>query len=305
MTAAEKDMRYLQDLENAAALLEASGRYRILRRLEPRFFYDAPDGSPAHRGVFLDVETTGLDPAADEIVELAMVPFDFASDGRVFAVHESFDRLRDPGRSVPREVTALTGITDAMVTGASIDPTEVECFVADVELVVAHNAGFDRRFAERFCGAFRHLPWACSWRGIPWADEGFEGARLGQLAAGFGFFHHGHRAADDCRAGIDLLARKLPVSGRRALDVLLESSRAARWRIRAVGAPYALRETLKRRGYRWDRGEDGRPRAWFVDVAGDALETEREFLRREIYRRDDLDIEARRIDAYDRYSDRD
>lgn len=297
-------MKATDEMEGAAALLEASGRYRILRRLEPRSLYDAPDGSTAHRGIFLDVETTGLNPETDEILELAMVPFDFADDGRVFAVHESFDRLRDPGRPVPREVTALTGITDAMLTGTSIDPVEVESFVADAELVVAHHAGFDRRFAERFCGAFRHLPWACSWREIPWADEGFDGARLGLLAAGFGFFHHGHRAADDCRAGIDLLARKLPVSGRRALDVLLGSCRAPLWRIRAAGAPYALRETLKRRGYRWDPGEDGRPRAWYVDVSGDRLETEREFLRREIYRRDDLEIGARRIDAYDRYSDR-
>lgn len=297
-------MKATDEMEGAAALLEASGRYRILRRLEPRSLYDAPDGSTAHRGIFLDVETTGLNPETDEILEVAMVPFDFADDGRVFAVHESFDRLRDPGRPVPREVTALTGIDDAMLAGASIDPAEVEAFLAGAELVVAHHADFDRRFAERFCGAFRHLAWACSWREIAWADEGFDGARLGQLAAGFGFFHHGHRAADDCRAGIDLLARKLPVSGRRALDVLLESSRAPRWRIRAVGAPYALRETLKRRGYRWDPGEDGRPRAWFVDVAGDALDAEREFVRREIYRRGDLDIEARRIDAYDRYSDR-
>lgn len=290
-------------MENAATLLEASGRYRILRRLEPRSLYDAPDGSAVHRGVFLDVETTGLDPAADEIVELAMVPFDFAPDGRVFAVHEPFDRLRDPGRPVPREVTAVTGITDAMVAGASIDPGEVESFVADAELVVAHHAGFDRRFAERFCGAFRHLPWACSWRGIPWADEGFDGVKLERLAAGFGFFHHGHRAADDCRAGIDLLARRLPVSSRRALDVLLESSRAPRWRIRAVGAPFELRQALKDRGYRWDPGENGRPRAWFVDVPDGAIDEERHFLRREIYRRD-VDIDARRIDAFDRYSDR-
>lgn len=90
-------MEAADEMEGAAALLEASGRYRILRRLEPRSVNEAPDGSPAHRAVFLDVETTGLDPAADEIVELAMVPYDFAPDGRVFAVHGCFDRLRGSG----------------------------------------------------------------------------------------------------------------------------------------------------------------------------------------------------------------
>ncbi|WP_338835131.1 3'-5' exonuclease [Bradyrhizobium septentrionale] len=294
------------ELERMAALLEASGRYRILRRLEPRAVYDAPDGSVLHRGIFLDVETTGTDPSADEIVELAMIPFDFASDGRIFAVHGSFDRLRDPGRPIPTDVVAITGITDEMVAGQSIDPADVEAFVDDnsVVLVVAHHAGFDRAFAERFCGAFARLPWACSWREIPWTDEGFaDGTKLANLAAGCGFFHGGHRAVDDCRAGVELLSRRLPRSGRRALDVLLESARTPLWRIRAVGAPFELREALKARLYRWDPGENGRPRAWFVDVAGDALEAERAFLRKEIYRRH-VDIEARRIDAYDRYSDR-
>lgn len=293
------------ELERMAALLESSGRYRILRRLEPRSVYDPPDGRVVHRGIFLDVETTGVDPATDEIIELAMVPFDFGSDGRIFAVHEPFGRLRDPGFPIPPEVVALTGITDEMVAGASIDPADVEGFVGSTTvLVVAHHAGFDRIFAERFCGAFARLAWACSWREIPWASEGFtDGAKMANLAAGCGFFHDGHRAVDDCRAGVELLSRSLPRSGRRALDVLLESARAPSWRIHAVGAPYELRESLKRRGYRWDPGEDGRPRAWFVDVPGEALDVERDFLRREIYRRD-VDIDARRIDAYDRYSDR-
>jgi DNA polymerase III subunit epsilon len=295
------------ELERMATLLEATGKYWILRRLEPRAVYDAPDGSVIHCGVFLDVETTGVDPATDEIVELAMVPFDFASDGRIFAVHEPFGRLRDPERPIPPDVVALTGITDEMVAGQSIDPAEVEAFLGNgaVVLVVAHHAGFDRAFAERFCGAFARLPWACSWREIPWTDEGFaNGTKLANLAAGCGFFHVGHRAVDDCRAGVELLSRRLPRSGRRAFDVLLESARTPQWRIRAVGAPFELREVLKARGYRWDPGENGRPRAWFVDVSGDALEAERDFLRKEIYRRDELDIDARRIDAYDRYSDR-
>ena len=47
-------------LEGMAAALEASGRYRIVRRLEPRAAIAEPDGTPTRRGIFLDVETTGL-----------------------------------------------------------------------------------------------------------------------------------------------------------------------------------------------------------------------------------------------------
>lgn len=293
-----------ESLEHMAARLEASGSYRILRRLEPRANYHVPDGTPTQRGVFVDVETTGLDPATDEIVELAMVPFDFSSEGRIFAVHESFSRFRDPGRPIPAAVTALTGITDAMVTGASIDVAEIEAFLGPAALVVAHNAGFDRRFMERLSGAFVTLPWACSWAEVPWADEGFDSAKLGHLAAAHGFFHDGHRAVHDCHAGIEILSRTLPRSGRTALDILLESARQPRWHIQAVRAPFERKDSLKRRGYRWCDGSDGRTRAWSVDVADHALESELAFLRSEIYRRHDVDIDPRRISAFERYSGR-
>jgi len=212
-------------LERMATLLEASDKFKILRRLEPRAGYHVPDGTPTRRGIFLDVETTGLDSATDEIVELAMVPFDFTYDGRIFAVHECFSRFRDPGRPIAAAVTALTGITEAMVAGASIDPAEVEAFLGPAAIVIAHNAGFDRRFMERFCSAFVTLPWACSWAEVPWSEEGFHGAKLTHLAAAHGFFHDGHRAVHDCHAGVEILARTLPRSGRTALDVLLESAR--------------------------------------------------------------------------------
>jgi len=233
-----------------------------------------------------------------------MVPFDFAGDGRIFAVHEPFSRFRDPGRPIPDAVTQLTGITDAMVAGASIDADEIEAFVGTAVLVIAHNAGFDRGFVERLSGAFVKLPWACSWAEVPWADEGFDGAKLGHLAAAQGFFHDGHRAVDDCLAGIEILARPLPRSGRTAFSVLLESARQPRWRVWASKAPFERKDSLKRRGYRWCDGSDGRPRAWSVEVADRALENELAFLRREIYRRHEVDIDARCISAFERYSGR-
>jgi DNA polymerase-3 subunit epsilon len=71
------------ELEPLVARLEASGGYRVLRRILPRTHVHVSDGTPTERGIFLDVETTGLDPATEEVIELAMVPFDFTSDGRV------------------------------------------------------------------------------------------------------------------------------------------------------------------------------------------------------------------------------
>jgi DNA polymerase-3 subunit epsilon len=191
-----------------------------------------------------------------------------------------------------------------MVAGAAIDEMEVAAFLEDAALVVSHHADFDRPFCERLWPTFASLEWACSLRDIDWHLEGFEGQRLSQIAAGFGFFFDAHRATDDCLAGVEILSRRLPRSGQPVFAALLDSARRASWRVWAEGAPYQLRGKLKRRRYRWNSGEDGGIRAWFVDVPEDALEDELRFLRREIYGRDDVEIMRRRMTALERYSER-
>jgi DNA polymerase III subunit epsilon len=295
-----------EQLEQYARLLEANSDYRVLRRLLPTPPICTPgSGASTKRGVFVDVETTGLDTATDQVVvELAMLAFDYSTEGQVHAVRESFEAFRDPGRRIPPEVTALTGIGDAMVAGKSIDLVEVSDFVSKADLVIAHNAGFDRPFCERLSDAFTEKAWACSFREIAWVSEGFDSARLGHLALGHGLFFDAHRALDDCRAGLEILSRPLPRSGRTALAALLDSARRPRWRIRALGARFAARSALKTRGYRWNDGSNGAARAWFIDVGEDALEAELDFLRREIYRRPNVAVDAQRVTALDRYSDR-
>jgi DNA polymerase-3 subunit epsilon len=222
-----------EKFERCASALEASGEYRVLRRLRLKTPPRLPDGMPTRRAVVVDVETTGLDPATDEILELAMLAFDYSIDGALVSAVDSFDQLRDPGRLVPPDVAALTSITDEMVAGKSIDAVEVAAFVDRAVLVIAHNSAFDRRFCERLFPIFADKPWACSLREVGWKDEGLESARLSQLANAYGFFFDGHRALHDCEAALELLARPMPRSGRTALSILLESARRPRWRIRA------------------------------------------------------------------------
>jgi DNA polymerase-3 subunit epsilon len=54
----------------------------------------------------------------------------------------------------------------------------------------------------------------------------------------------------------------------------------------------------------WGDNSYGRSRAWSVDVADHTFESELAFLRREIYRRHDVDIDAQRVSAFERYSGR-
>lgn len=296
-------MRGGVDLEAMATTLEASGEYRVLRKLKSQPPQPEPKVQGVRTGLFVDVETTGLDPRHDEIIELAMTRFYYSPDGRIHGFGESFQGFRQPSRPIPPEVTAITGITDAMVEGHQIDPAAVASFAAPSAFVAAHNAGFDRRFLERFCDIFRTKPWACSMSQVDWAAEGHEGVKLAYLASGAGFFYDKHRAVNDCAAAIELLSSPLPRSGGLALAALLDAARRPTWRIRAEGAPFDLKDALKARGYRWDDGSSGAPRAWYVDVADADKGSELSFLQQEIYQRE-VDLHPIRIDAYDRFSER-
>ena len=293
-----------QALEGLARQLEASGGYRVLRRLVPQApSADAP--RPNEKiGLVLDVETIGLDPIKDEIIELGMVKFAYSETDEVTRILGEFKEFQQPSVPIPSDITALTGITDEMVAGHAIDAAQVEAFAADANIIIAHNAGFDRRFAERFWPIFQHKPWACSATQIDWRKLKIAGAKLDYVLAAFGYFHEAHRAAGDCHAVVTVLGRSLPGESASVLSALLAEARKNSHRVWAENSPFELKDALKKRGYRWSDGSDGAARAWYADVpAGEALDQELAFLRTEIYQRD-LEIRTRVVTAWDRFSNR-
>ena len=154
--------------EFLARELETSPNHRVLRRLDPRdVFCTRPCARPGV-GIILDCETTGLDPSTAEIIELAMVKFTYSEDGAVLRVIDELDELQEPSSPIPPEITRLTGIDDAMVSGRSIDPFRVEGFLLGADIVIAHCARFDRPFVERIWPSFRTIDWACSLDQVPW-----------------------------------------------------------------------------------------------------------------------------------------
>lgn len=281
--------------------LVGTGDYRVLRRLKHQVVVNEPDGEETRLGLFLDVETTGLDVVRDELIELAMVTFDYSKDGKIYRIYEPFQGFNEPTDPIPVEITALTGITDTMVRGQRLARPEIEALVTQAALVIAHNAAFDRPFAERISPLFREKPWACSMCEIEWNEEGIEGRRLSDLLARYGWFFDSHRASDDCQAAIKLLSMKLPRSGRLAMSALLERARTATYRLAAEGAPFAAREELKARGYRWNGDERQGPRAWRIEVVAERVEAELAFLESEIFKHP-VQIPIQKITAYERFS---
>lgn len=291
------------ELQALAERLEATGDYRVLRRMKPRTAITPPADAVIRTGLFLDVETTGLDVLRDEIIELAMVPFTYSLEGQIFEVLEPFQSFSQPSRPISPEITVLTGITDTMVAGASIDLEAVNALVSRSSLIIAHNAAFDRRFAERLSMTFAGLPWACSMSQIDWAGEGYEGTKLAYLVGAAGYFYNRHRATNDCLAAIELLAAPLPTSGQPAMARLLEQARRPGWRIWAERAPFELKDILKARGYRWNGESGAAPRAWYVEVDESELDAELAYLKTEIYQRE-IDLLVQRLTAYNRFTDR-
>jgi DNA polymerase-3 subunit epsilon/ATP-dependent DNA helicase DinG len=95
--------------------------------------------------VALDLETTGLDPKTDAIIEIGMIRFNNRR------VEDEWSTLVNPQRPISEFISNLTGITDAMVRDA---PTvqevlyDVEDFVCDLP-ILGHNIKFDHSFLRK------------------------------------------------------------------------------------------------------------------------------------------------------------
>lgn len=157
---------------------------------------------------FLDVETTGLSPYTEEVVELAMVLFEYDGDtGAVGRRVGSYVGLREPGVAISPGAARVHGLTMEMLRGRRLDDAKVLSLLAKSSLLIAHNASFDRPFVTRLFPGAGQMRWACSCRDIPWRAYGQPSARLESLTRAFGLrATQVHRAADDVEDAIALLA---------------------------------------------------------------------------------------------------
>jgi ATP-dependent DNA helicase DinG len=100
--------------------------------------------------VSLDLETTGLDPERDAILEVGAVRFRTTLDDGTIQAHvlDTWSTLVDPGRPIPIQVQHLTGITEEEVQRAPRFPQVIghlRRFVSQYP-VIGHNVGFDLSF---------------------------------------------------------------------------------------------------------------------------------------------------------------
>ena len=286
-----------------AQRLDAHPDYRVLRRLKPCLTWPAAQaGAQLKRVAILDTETTGLDQGRERIIELALLCVDVDCEtGLPVGPVQVYDGLEDPGKPIPPEVVGITGIQDADVRGKALDEARIDALLEGVELVIAHNAGFDRPFVERRLARFATLPWACSFADIDWKAQGRGSAKLENLAQELGFFYDAHRAEMDCHALLAVLAAPLPLGNQTGLQRLLHSVAQPSFNLQASHAPFEEKDQLKARGYRWNAEQ----RVWQTRVRGsDLLEQEFAWLREHIYGARPAAVQVETQDARIKYSQR-
>ncbi len=190
-----------------------------------------------------------------------------------------------------------------MVCGQHLDDDQVNRLANLATVVIAHNAGFDRKFVEARFPAFTTLPWACSVTQIDWQAERISTRVLEYLLFKFGLFINAHRALDDAEGVLGILLGKLPVSKTSVFKSLLNTYEEVTSKISAVGAPFDKKDILKQRGYRWNDSSQGGCKAWWTSVPSLLENEELAWLSGEIYSDSSTDrVEISRINAIDRFS---
>jgi len=230
---------------------------------------------------FLDTETTGIDRANDKLIEMAikMVRFERAS-GKIVSIEGIYESFNDPEEDISREITLLTGIDNNMVEGHSIDWGQADLLLKDADLIIAHNAGFDRAFVDRYSSVSQSKIWACSISDIDWLGRGFTSPKQELLCYWHGFYFDAHRAMNDVDALIHLLTHGSYEDDRPLLE-LIDNAKKPVYVIFADNFKYdpVKKDIVKANKYRWNPDD----KIWYKKVNFDELDSEKDWLTATIY----------------------
>ena len=165
----------------------------------------------------VDTETSGMGPE-DRILEFALVMLErHEHQTRIVWGHSA---LHDEAPPSTPEAFAIHGITDEQRRGMVVPPKMMD-HLKGADLVVAHNASFDRAMLRRTAAWANDLPWRCSVRQIKWRREQVSFVGLSSLLDRYKIHRNiGHRALDDA-LGLAKLMLLCDHTGNMFLDQLV------------------------------------------------------------------------------------
>lgn len=252
-----------------AGALQRTGQFRVLQRLPIMEPWKTPFLPGVKEGwkkaVIIDTETTGLDTKTCKIIEIALLTVYYDGNLEIRDVGVSYEGLQDPGEPLSDEVKRVTGLDDEKLKGQKINWAGVTKMLLQADLIIAHNAAFDRPILDRaFNNDLVGKHWACSMADLPWKQWNFPSTSLTSIATHLGYFFEAHRAMQDVQALVGILDLSPPVGlGHHSLfERLVASARRPSFRIFAIGSPFHVKDALKARGYHWD----AEAKVWFIDI---------------------------------------
>jgi DNA polymerase III epsilon subunit family exonuclease len=196
------DVLFPEDLDSPREVREAQElRLRRLKRFVPEpslVIRDAPI-------VVFDLETTGLDPTADRIIEVGAIKLD-----KMRPVAE-FSSLVSTSIELTDDIIRLTGITPAMLEGQPTIDEVLPRFLEFIDgcILVAHNAEFDLsmiKAASSRAGIDLDWPCFCTLKMARELLPDLENKKLDTLASYYGLsFEARHRAIGDIKVTVGVL----------------------------------------------------------------------------------------------------
>jgi DNA polymerase III subunit epsilon len=228
---------------------------------------------------FLDLETTGLDTSNDKIIEIAVkIAAINKESGQLVGVLDNYQSFQDPEELIKDSITKINGISNEMVQDQSINWDTVKNIINQSDIIVAHNAVFDRSFMDRYLPLSNDKIWACSVNDIDWSNRGFSISKQEILCIWHGFYFESHRAMSDVDALINLVSHESYKSNT-PIGELINNAYTTVYKISANNSPYETKDILKARGYHWN----GEAKYWFKIISFEEIEIEKEWNADNIY----------------------
>lgn len=229
--------------------------------------------------LFVDTETTGLDPSTHALSEVCGVLAHIPETGkpRVLRAWSSLVHVGDA--PMDADVQRITGLAPELCNdhgvpvGVAVETLRRMAVKADC--VVAWNAPFDRGFLEAV-GFRPECPWVDAQRNVNWKAEGASRESLVVVAAEVG------RMVNPCpHAALGDVLTMLAVTATRMREAV-EDAKVPRVLVFAWGAPFDRKDELRSGGFVWDAAR----KVWAKEVrepeAAELMTSLRFFCRPEV-----------------------
>ena len=206
---------------------------------------------PPQTLLIIDTETTGLDPSTDQCLEIGAILFDIPSRQVLSQMSCLMPAESNAAEAINQISAEVTQLNQPWQEGLAFFQSQLEA----ADLLVAHNAAFDKQWFGKGHLPATDLPWLCSMEEMPWPKDKQLRPRpsVRDLALAYEIpVWAAHRALTDCIYLAEVFRRCAP------LEEIIERGLEPRMLMRAQ-VSYEQRHLAREAGFRWN---DPVPGAW-------------------------------------------